>query len=183
MQVNKSFSGINRSVNALQTVCFPSVYWYFPSVQQSIHRWKHAFSWKINVCKCRKRNDFLCLPFLQRVENLVFSFVRNHFCTVNETFMRVFQSKACIFQHFFPMVNSSKFDETHFLAFYRLLLFGYPMENNSYSAIHSRFAHSNFIFTRVNQSKNMHFPVFSLQRWTRINSCKAWFFSRVPPLG
>ena len=107
-----------------------------------------------------KRNDFLCLPFLQRVENVMFSFVRNHFCTVNETFTRVFQSKACIFQHFFPMVNSSKFDETHFLAFYRLLLFGYPMENNSYSAIHSRFAHSNFIFTRVNQSKTCIFRYF-----------------------
>ena len=141
------------------------------------------FPGRLMCVNAGKRNDFLCLPFLQRVENLVFSFVRNHFCTVNETFMRVFQSKACIFQHFFPMVNSSKFDETHFLAFYRLLLFGYPMENNSYSAIHSRFAHSNFIFTRVNQSKNMHFPVFSLQRWTRINSCKARFFSRVPPLG
>ena len=86
------------------------------------------FPGRLMCVNAGKRNDFLCLPFLQRVENLVFSFVRNHFCTVNETFMRVFQSKACIFQHFFPMVNSSKFDETHFLAFYRLLLFGYPME-------------------------------------------------------
>ena len=118
------------------------------------------FPGRLMCVNAGKRNDFLCLPFLQRVENLVFSFVRNHFCTVNETFMRVFQSKACIFQHFFPMVNSSKFDETHFLAFYRLLLFGYPMENNSYSAIHSRFAHSNFIFTGVNQSKTCIFRYF-----------------------
>ena len=34
------------------------------------------------------------------------------------------------------------------------------MENNSYSAIHSRFAHSNFILTRVNQSKTCIFRYF-----------------------
>ena len=67
------------------------------------------------------------------------------FCKVNEMFTRVFQSKAYIFQHCFAMVNSSKFVETHFLAFYDLLLLGQPMENNRYSAIHSRFAHSNYL--------------------------------------
>ena len=58
------------------------------------------------------------------------------FHKVNEMFTRVFQSKAYIFQHCFAMVNSSKFVETHFLAFYDLLLLGQPMENNRYSAIH-----------------------------------------------
>ena len=140
----------------LFTGIFPITTMYSPELAaENTH-----FPGRLMCVNAGKRNDFLCLPFLQRVENLVFSFVRNHFCTVNETFMRVFQSKACIFQHFFPMVNSSKFDETHFLAFYRLLLFGYPMENNSYSAIHSRFAHSNFIFTGVNQSKTCIFRHF-----------------------
>ena len=35
------------------------------------------------------------------------------------------------------------------------------MENNSYSAIHSGFAHSNFLFTGVNQSKNAFSGIFS----------------------
>ena len=34
MQVNNSFSGINRSVNTWQTACFPFVHWHFPSEQQ-----------------------------------------------------------------------------------------------------------------------------------------------------
>ena len=102
-------------------------------------------------CVCRLYNTLKMSCFL------VF---RTIFRMVNEMCTRVFQLKASIFQYFFPMVNSSKFDETHFLAFYRLLLFGYPMENNSYSAIHSRFAHSNFIFTGVNQSKTCIFRYF-----------------------
>ena len=42
------------------------------------------------------------------------------FHTVKEMFTRVFQSKACIFQHFPVMVNSWKLVETHFPAFYHL---------------------------------------------------------------
>ena len=82
----------------------------------------------------------------------MFSSVQNHFSHVKRNFHKSFPFES---MHFliFPMVNSSKLDETHFPASYRLLLFGYPMENNGYSAIHSRFAHSNFIFTGVNQSK------------------------------
>ena len=89
-----------------------------------------------------------------------FLLFRTIFRKVNEMFTRVFQSKAYIFQHCFAMANSSKFDETHFAVFYRLLLFGYPMENNRYSAIHSCFAHSNYMFTWVNKSKTCIFRYF-----------------------
>ena len=66
-------------------------------------------------CVCRSYNVYKMSCFL------LFTTI---FRTVNEMFTRVFQSKACIFQHFSAMVNSSKLVEMHFPAFYHLLLFG-----------------------------------------------------------
>ena len=103
-----------------------------------------------------KRNGVL----ITHKKGLFFLLFGTIFGKVNEIFTRVFQSKAYIFQHCFAMVNSSKFVGTHFLAFYRLLLLGSRMEYNRYSAIHSRFAHSNYMFTWVNKWKTCTFRYF-----------------------
>ena len=37
------------------------------------------FPGRLMFVNAGKRNDFLCLPFVQRVENVMFSSVQNHF--------------------------------------------------------------------------------------------------------
>ena len=147
-----------------------------------VSSWKHAFSWKINVCKCRKMQWFHVCCSYNAYKMSCFLLFRTIFRTINEMFTRVFQSKACISNissQWWIRANSIK------RIFRRFTVYNCSFNPWKITVI--------LLFTTVLRiptwysleltSRNMHFPVFSLQRCIRINSCKACIFSRLPPLG
>ena len=91
----------------------------------------------------------------------MFSFVRNHFTPGERNVHKNYPVESMHFPTFFRNGEFEKFRENAFsgvLPFIVVrLIYG---KNNMYSAIYSHFAHSNVIFTGINQSKACIFRYF-----------------------
>ena len=165
MQVNKSFSGINRSVNARQTACFPFVHWHFPGRLMRVNAGKRN---GVLITHKKRPFFFFCSePFLAKLTKYSqeFSSRKHTFSSIASQWWIRANSLERIFWRFTVYYCSVRaWNITGILPFTAVLRIPTTCSLELTSGKHA-------------------FSVISLQRWIRINSCKACIFSRLPPLG